>query len=193
MNKYLLLFTPIKFLRLNDKQRPYTPPQSPPPLLLSPNHTVTHSENGPVADIRIYVFIHEAALPLSVPPISFSGMLCKLCIKHKSKSTLIKKPWTEVPCVSLFEKSLRRHANSGAHRDAVKIEAEERQSLATGGIERRFENAISMDRMAITGAAKCLYWLAKNDVPHTTKYEPLLDLMKLMGCEYLQNLHKVRY
>ena len=37
---------------------------------------------------------------------------------------------------------------------------------------------------------KCLYWLCKQEIPHTTNYEPLLALVKALGCSYLSSLSK---
>ncbi|XP_077862323.1 zinc finger protein 862-like [Saccoglossus kowalevskii] len=45
-----------------------------------------------------------------------------------------------------------------------------------------------MQRMALEGALKCIYWLAKNEIAHTTNYSSLMELMKGMGCSYLQHL-----
>lgn len=40
------------------------------------------------------------------------------------------------------------------------------------------------------GAFRTLYWLAAEELPHTTKYLSLLGYAKLMGCSYLNLLHK---
>ena len=36
---------------------------------------------------------------------------------------------------------------------------------------------------------KVIYWLPKEEVAHTTKYESLLDLVISLGCNYLKELH----
>ena len=36
---------------------------------------------------------------------------------------------------------------------------------------------------------KIIYWLAKEEVTHTTKYDSLLDLAISLGCNYLKELH----
>lgn len=38
-------------------------------------------------------------------------------------------------------------------------------------------------------AMKVLYWLAKEEVAHTTKYESLSNLAISLGCNYLKKLH----
>ena len=45
-----------------------------------------------------------------------------------------------------------------------------------------------MQRNAVVGAMKIIYWLAK-EVAHTTKYESLLDLAIDLRCNYLKELH----
>ena len=45
-----------------------------------------------------------------------------------------------------------------------------------------------MERKAIAGAMKCLYWLAKHEIAHTTKYVPLLELVQDLGCSCFDNL-----
>ncbi|KAJ8043554.1 hypothetical protein HOLleu_10692 [Holothuria leucospilota] len=118
-----------------------------------------------------------------------AGMLCKLCIKHKQKST--KGVWTKVPCTSMIRHSLTKHSKCEQHLRAIKMEAEQRAVAEAGGtIEQAFEYVIKLDRIALIGAMKCLYWLAKREIPHTTNFEPLLELVKSMGCDYLNNLYK---
>ena len=39
-----------------------------------------------------------------------------------------------------------------------------------------FEKGIAAQRVAVQGALKVVYWLCKEEVAHTTKYESLIDL-----------------
>ena len=41
-----------------------------------------------------------------------------------------------------------------------------------------------MQRQAVISALKCLYWLAKEEVAHHTKFGSLLELAKSIGCPY---------
>ena len=43
-------------------------------------------------------------------------------------------------------------------------------------------------REALIGALKIVYWLAKEDTAITTKYESLINLVKSLGCSYLNDL-----
>lgn len=38
------------------------------------------------------------------------------------------------------------------------------------------------------GALKSVYCLAKEEIPLTTKYEPILELAMSLNCDYLQEL-----
>ena len=64
-----------------------------------------------------------------------------------------------------------------------------KQSTRDGGIARALEKQITLQRNAVVGAMKIMYWLAKEEVAHTTKYESLLDLAIDLGCNYLKELH----
>ena len=54
---------------------------------------------------------------------------------------------------------------------------------------RAFEKQVTAQRNAVVGAMKIIYWLAKEEVAHTTKYESLLDLAISLGCDYLKELN----
>ena len=45
-----------------------------------------------------------------------------------------------------------------------------------------------MQRKALIGALKIVYTLAKQGIPLTTKYEPVLELAISLGCDYLKEL-----
>lgn len=51
-----------------------------------------------------------------------------------------------------------------------------------------FEPTITMEHEAVVGAFKCLYWLVKHEIAHHTNYPALLDLAKLLGCQYFEKL-----
>ena len=60
-----------------------------------------------------------------------------------------------------------------------------KQSRRDGGVAGAFEKQITLQRRAVVGAMKIIYWLAK-EVAHTTKYESWLDLAIDLGCNYLK-------
>ena len=42
--------------------------------------------------------------------------------------------------------------------------------------------------MAVIGCCKCIYWLCKHDIPHSTNYPSLLALAEDLGCKYFESL-----
>ena len=46
-----------------------------------------------------------------------------------------------------------------------------------------------MQSKAVIGAMKIIYWLAKEEAAHTTKYESLLDLTVDLLCNYQEELN----
>ena len=49
---------------------------------------------------------------------------------------------------------------------------------------------MSRERRAIIGAMKCMYFLTKNELPHTTTFSELLDLAINLGSDYLRALRQ---
>ena len=49
-----------------------------------------------------------------------------------------------------------------------------------------------MKMKAVEGALKILYWPAKNEVIHFTKFESLKQLCTELGCTYLKELNVSR-
>ena len=117
------------------------------------------------------------------------GMFCTLCQRfntrnERNSSTI----FNLLPCVSLRRDVLARHADSLMHKSAVLQEHERLASQPNGGIVHAFSEAISMESKPIVGATKCLYWLAKHEIAHTTKYVPLLELVQDLRCSYFDKL-----
>ena len=48
----------------------------------------------------------------------------------------------------------------------------------SGGIRTCLEEQVSLQRQAVRGVLKCLYWLAKEETAHHTKFRSLLELAK---------------
>ena len=96
-------------------------------------------------------------------------------MKHSTSSTT-GKVWVDIPCTSLQKFSLTRHAKSATHANSMKAEADFQSSNKTGGIKEAFNKVKTVQEQALVGALKCLYWLCKERIAHTTKYQSLLDL-----------------
>ena len=56
------------------------------------------------------------------------------------------------------------------------------------GIVQVLETQVELGRTAVIGAMKSIYWLAKQEIPHTTNYVALRNLAKSFGCELVQHL-----
>ena len=74
------------------------------------------------------------------------------------------------------------------HKEAEELKAARLASQKDGGIRQAFSSRIMVQRKALIGALKLMYWLAKQEVAHTTKFTSLKDLAILLGCDYLNEL-----
>ena len=83
---------------------------------------------------------------------------------------------------------MNRHSKSAMHADAVKLEKLRLDSQKSGGIVQALETQVELGRNAVIGAMKRIYWLAQQEIPHTTNYVPLLNLAKGFGCKFVQHL-----
>ena len=84
--------------------------------------------------------------------------------------------------------AVKRHSKSAMHADAVKLEKLRLVSQKSGGIVQALETQVELGRTAVIGAMKSIYCLAKQEIPNTTNYVPLLNLAKSFGCEFVQHL-----
>ena len=102
------------------------------------------------------------------------GMFCVLCRKYK-KTSFGHDIWSTTPCSRLRLQSITTHENSSAHKDSVKLELNCQQSQDITMVSP------PIPRKGIYRAFSCLYFLAKQRIPHTTNYEPLLNLLETLG------------
>ena len=61
-----------------------------------------------------------------------------------------------------------------------------------GGIQQAMEKTFAVQRRALTGSMHILYWLAKHEIGHFTKFESLRKLCLDLGCEYFSELSVAR-
>ena len=118
------------------------------------------------------------------------GMFCKLCQSWNKKPHSGKAVWSTVPCTCMRSGSVVRHENSQQHIDAVKLQKQTVQSESDGGIVASFDQVWEAEIASLKSALMCLYWLCKEEVPHTTKFSHLLDLVSLLDSEVLSHLNK---
>lgn len=75
------------------------------------------------------------------------------------------------------------------HKDAEQHEAQRLASQRDGGIIQAFSVRVSLNRKALIGALKMMYWLAKEEIAHTTKFFSLMDLSIQLGSDDLCELN----
>jgi hypothetical protein len=125
-----------------------------------------------------------------------AGMVCDLCRKFSRrpvKSGPGRAVWVDIPCKTIRRSALVSHTESKSHKEAVEMEVSLRASKNDGGIEGALDSVVSAQRKAFIGALKCMYFLTKREIPHTTNFGPLLDLAKSLGVEYLNDLYVASY
>ena len=113
-----------------------------------------------------------------------TGMRCKLCIKHGKSPRNGQGSWTINPCFSLRRDKVVKHESSAMHKGAVIAETE----ASCGGIPLKFKDAETAEMQAAIGCCKCIYWLCKHEISHTTTYPHLLSLAESLGCRYFESL-----
>lgn len=123
----------------------------------------------------------------------FSGkaMLCSLCIKHQrrpNKCQIGRAVWVDIPCTTVRKSAIRTHMEGEPHKEAVVFEAT--AAVTSSSIEASLVREEEVNRQALTTSMKVLYFLCKEEIPHTTKFEPLKKLMKDLGVDVLNFLDK---
>ena len=120
------------------------------------------------------------------------GMYCKLCRKFDTKNRQNQsKVWNQEPCKTIRKDALAQHEASTMHREAVEQERACQIVKCRGGIRKAIEGQVVLQRNAVVGAMKCLYWLCKREIAHTTNFKPLLSLATSLGCTCLSALNVV--
>ncbi|CAC5372510.1 unnamed protein product [Mytilus coruscus] len=118
------------------------------------------------------------------------GMLCKFCIKFNMRPKNGSGTWVTHPCNYLVKDSVTSHSKSKNHQQATDLEANSIVASQGQGIQAALDTHTSMETTALIGAFRCMYWLAKEEIAHTTHYPSLLELAKTLGCDYLNLLKK---
>ena len=117
------------------------------------------------------------------------GMYCKLCRKFDTKNRQNQaKVWNTEPCTTVRKEVIARHEASAMHKEALEQERTCQILKARGGIREAVQSQVALQKSAVIGAMKCLYWLCKRGIAHTTQYQPLLSLAMSHGCNYLSVL-----
>ena len=88
-------------------------------------------------------------------------------------------------CCFSMAAQIGRHECSMMHRVAQCCKREENEAHLTGVIRGVIEAGMTRERKAVIGALRCLYFLVKNEMPHTTKFATLLDMAINLGYDYM--------
>ena len=117
------------------------------------------------------------------------GLLCSLCRRHCTHQWNKSGTWAEKACCTYLRKDvLERHEKSAMHAEAMEHERARLSSQRSGGIRQAFSQQVVLQRKARIGALKMVYWLAKEEVAHTTKFASLMQLSINLGVDYLREL-----
>lgn len=96
--------------------------------------------------------------------------------------------WVDLACKILVRQSLVRRNMSECHVAAVKLETALASPKRDGGIAMVLEHVVSAEWKAFKGGLKCMYFLNKSEIAHTTHFSHL-KLGKSLGATYLQDMH----
>ena len=118
------------------------------------------------------------------------GMLCTICNKFNLVNSRNKTGvWASEPCKQLRKDKVVQHARSEMHATAAEKERLAIASTSDGGIAQAFQTTVSLQKKAISGSMRILYWLAKEEVAHFTKFDSLRQLCLDLGCGYFRELN----
>ena len=102
------------------------------------------------------------------------GLYCTLCKTHNLETSTRHRTWMKEPCTQLRKDKILEHQRSQIHLQSVEAEKARVDALRSGAIVAAFDQQVSLQRQAVIGALKIVYWLAKEETAHHTKYESLL-------------------
>ena len=91
-----------------------------------------------------------------------------------------------VACVSLRLESVKAHEICVEHRDSVSLHLQRE----TRHIGELLTNPKEISQENMVKAFQCLYFLARNNIPHTTNFEKLLDLLTQLGLDIKSKICK---
>ena len=112
-----------------------------------------------------------------------------MCKTHNLETSTRHRTWMKEPCTQLRKDKILEHQRSQIHLQSVEAEKARVDAIRSGGIVAAFDQQVSLQRQAVIGALKIVYWLVKEETAHHTKYESLLQLAVLLGCSYINELN----
>ena len=125
--------------------------------------------------------------------IAEDGIYCRYCkdavargISRSGRTTFISQPYTGTRPyhLSRHESSAEHEARTKLYREKIlRIQTNQHVTDVIEGSRR-----LTVDGDAFCDALRCLYWLAKQEVPHTTNFSSLKELCVLLGNTTLPRL-----
>ena len=67
----------------------------------------------------------------------------------------------------------------------MRVESSRELAKKQGGIAACFDTVVSVQKKAFIGHLKCMHFLAKQEIAHTTNFTPLVNLARSLGATYL--------
>jgi hypothetical protein len=121
-------------------------------------------------------------------------------IPKGSDGTFINKPFTnfkKATGISSKHNKLLKHEEAGSHKKAKAFHSAKNQSLRQGTVFNQLHVASESEKeeniQRLMDYAKAVYWLTKEEIPYTTKYNSLLDLCyELDGSQRMQMWNESR-
>lgn len=96
--------------------------------------------------------------------------------------------WVEAPCNVITRRSLTEHSQSNCHNEAMSLETTQPVAHRQWGIAEAFDTVVSLQKKALVGHLKCMYFLGKQEIAHTTNFTPLVNLCKSLGATYIGDI-----
>lgn len=112
-------------------------------------------------------------------------LFCKLCQKWNTHGANGSAIWNEEPCRYLREDKVKEHLTKHQHQEALRLELAKQKEIDTAmktSEEKGVNGAIELQ--------KVLHWLVKHNLPHTTLFESLVELVLAVDQDLLASVHK---
>ena len=114
-------------------------------------------------------------------------MFCQLCEKHQIKARNGSGVWATEGCRTLRLDKVVNHETSEQHQEALRLETGSQLNIETS-----FNESVNQEEFrAISAAMKCLHFLIKHNIPHTTLFKEFINFATdELKCPDLQHLSK---
>lgn len=125
--------------------------------------------------------------------IKSDGVYCQYCCHCHSEVRSRSRVFVTKPYSGVRPDKLSRHGSSKTHLQNQLAYREWQTRLATGStVECMVERSdiLTVDESAFCDAMRCMYYLNKNEIAHTTNFSGLKELCVILGNDTLTHLKK---